>query len=181
GAGAVGAVRRQVRGAYASAVRDRREPGRLVGARQNVPLIVGIGDGESFLASDVAALLAHTRRVIFLEEGDVADLTAERVTVTGVDGSPRERLVTEVTWAIEAAEKGGFEHFMLKEMHEQPAAIRDAILGRLHGNQIRILELDALAGRLAQVERVELVACGSASYASAVGATLIQDWAGVPA
>src|SRR4051794_37005025 len=178
---AVRATLRQVRGAYAVAVMHRGEPGRLVGARQNVPLIVGIGEGESFLASDVAALLAHTRRVIFLEEGDVADLTAERVIVTGVDGSPRERLVTEVTWSIEAAEKGGFEHFMLKEMHEQPAAIRDAILGRVHGIEIRLPELDGLAARLASIERVELVACGSASYASAVGATLIQDWAGIPA
>ncbi len=146
-----------------------------------MPLIVGIGEGESFLASDVAALLVHTRRVIFLEEGDVADLTAQRVVVTGVDGSPRERLVTEVTWSIEAAEKGGFEHFMLKEMHEQPAAIRDAILGRLHGAEVHLPELDGLAERLATIERVELVACGSASYASAVGATLIQDWAGIPA
>jgi glucosamine--fructose-6-phosphate aminotransferase (isomerizing) len=180
-ADAVRAALQLVHGAYAIAVMHRGEPGRLVGARQNVPLIVGIGDGESFLASDVAAILAHTRRVIFLEEGDVADLTAERVIVTGVDGSPRERLVTEVTWSIEDAEKGGFEHFMLKEMYEQPAAIRDAILGRLSGSEVRMPELDGLAERLATIERVELVACGSASYASAVGATLIQDWAGIPA
>ena len=120
------------------AVLHKREPGRLVGARMNVPLIVGLGDGENFLASDVAAVLAHTRRVIFLEEGDVADLHADSVTITGIDGSPRERLATEIDWSIEAAEKGGYDHFMLKEMHEQPGAIRAAITGRLHGDEIRV-------------------------------------------
>jgi glutamine---fructose-6-phosphate transaminase (isomerizing) len=180
-ANAVRTALRQAQGAYAVAVMHRHEPSRLVGARLNVPLIVGIGDGESFLASDVAALLAHTRRVIFLEEGDVADLHANGVVITGVDGSPRERLVTEVDWSIEAAEKGGFEHFMLKEMFEQPAAIRDTVIGRIHGDEIRIPELEPVMDAIMRATRVELVACGSANYASAVAATVIQDWAGLPA
>jgi glucosamine--fructose-6-phosphate aminotransferase (isomerizing) len=171
----------QAHGAYAVAVMHSREPDRLIGARMNVPLIVGIGEGENFLASDVAAVLAHTRKVIFLEEGDVADITASSVTVTGVDGSPRERLVTQIDWSIEAAEKGGYAHFMLKEMYEQPAAILAAIAGRVHDDSIELDELDAIADRLKTVERVEFVACGTANYASAVGAYLFQDWLHIPA
>ncbi|HXR26236.1 MAG TPA: glutamine--fructose-6-phosphate transaminase (isomerizing) [Candidatus Baltobacteraceae bacterium] len=171
----------QAQGAYAVAVMHRREPSRLVGARMNVPLIVGLGDGEAFLASDVAAVLAHTRRVVFLEEGDVADLTAGGVVITAIDGTPRERAVHTIDWDIEAAEKGGYPHFMLKEMHEQPQAIRSAIAGRIQDDAIVIDELIPLADRLREIERVELVACGSAHYASSVGAYLLQAWTGLPA
>jgi glucosamine--fructose-6-phosphate aminotransferase (isomerizing) len=171
----------QAEGAYAVAVMHRAEPGRLVGARQDVPLVVGIGDGEMFLASDVAAVLTHTDRVIFLAEGDVADLHADGVVVTGVDGERRDRAVHIIDWSIEAAEKGGYDHFMLKEMHEQPIAVRSAIAGRVHDATIRVPELDDVVGRIVAADRVELVACGSASYASIVGATAIQAWAGLPA
>ncbi|HEY8199091.1 MAG TPA: glutamine--fructose-6-phosphate transaminase (isomerizing), partial [Candidatus Limnocylindrales bacterium] len=171
----------QAEGAYAVAVMHRAEPSRLVGARQDVPLVVGLGVGETFLASDVAAVLAHTDRVIFLEEGDVADLHADGVVVTGVDGQRREREVHVIDWSIEAAEKGGYAHFMLKEMHEQPVAVRSAIAGRVHESSIRVPELDGLAERIVAADRVEIVACGSASYAAIVGATAIQAWAGLPA
>jgi glucosamine--fructose-6-phosphate aminotransferase (isomerizing) len=172
---------RQAHGAYAVAAMHSAEPNRLVGARMNVPLIVGIGDGENFLASDVAAVLAHTNKVIFLEEGDVADITAQGVTVTGIDGSPRERVVSEIDWSIEKAEKGGYPHFMLKEMHEQPDALRAAITGRVHNSTIELEELEPLAARLREVERVEFVACGTANYASAVAAYVMQDWLRIPA
>jgi glutamine---fructose-6-phosphate transaminase (isomerizing) len=171
----------QAHGAYAVAVMHAIEPNRLVGARMNVPLIVGLGDGENFLASDVSAVLPHTRRVIFLEEGDVADITAESVVVTGLDGSRRERLVHEIDWSIETAEKGGFPHFMLKEMHEQPEAIRSAIAGRVHDDTIELDELEPIADRLKSIERVEFVACGTANYAAAVGAYVLQDWLHIPA
>ena len=172
---------RQAHGAYAVAVMHAREPERLIGSRMNVPLIVGLGEGENFLASDVAAVLAHTRRVMFLEEGDVADISASGVIVTGIDGAPRERLVTDIDWSIEAAEKGGYSHFMLKEMHEQPAAILAAITGRVHDDEIELDELAPIAERLKTIERVEFVACGTANYASAVGAYLFQDWLHIPA
>jgi glucosamine--fructose-6-phosphate aminotransferase (isomerizing) len=178
---AVRAALRQVQGAYAVAVLHRDEPGRLVGARLNVPLIVGLGEGENFLASDVPAILAHTRRVVFLEEGDMVDLYPDRWAVSDLDGLSQERAVHTIDWTVEAAEKGGYPHFMLKEMHEQPETIRAAVLGRMAGDQIRIPELDPLRDRLAQVERVEFVACGTAAYASMVGAQLIEQWAGVPA
>jgi glucosamine--fructose-6-phosphate aminotransferase (isomerizing) len=172
---------RRLEGSYAIAVMHRAETDRLVGARRDVPLVVGLADGETFLASDVAAILAHTRRVIFLEEGDVADLRPDGVTITGVDGVRRERSVTEVDWSPEAAEKGGYEHFMLKEIHEQPQALRQAIAGRVTRDRIQLAELAPVLDAIRAADRVELVACGTASYAALVGATAIESWAGLPA
>jgi len=169
-----------VEGTYALAVMHRGEPDRLVGARMNVPLVVGLGDGESFLASDVAAILAHTNRVVFLEEGDVADLRPGGVSIGGVDGIPRERVATTIDWSLAAAEKGGYDHFMLKEIHEQPSALRATIAGRVgKDHRIRVAELEPLAAVLGEIERVELVACGSAYYASLVGAAALQEWSGL--
>jgi glucosamine--fructose-6-phosphate aminotransferase (isomerizing) len=181
-ADAVRAALRQVEGAYAIAVMHRGETDRLIGARQDVPLVVGVADDETFLASDVAAILAHTDRVIFLGEGDVADLHAGGVTITDVDGTVRERPVSVVDWTPEAAEKGGFVHFMEKEIHEQPQALRQSIAGRVtHDNRIRVAELEAVLEQIRAADRVELVACGSAFYASLVGAAAIEAWTGIPA
>jgi glucosamine--fructose-6-phosphate aminotransferase (isomerizing) len=173
---------RQLEGAYALAIMHRDENDRLVGARKDVPLVVGLGDGESFLASDVAAILAHTRRVIFLEEGDVADLQPDRVTVTDVAGNPMERVVDTIEWTVEAAEKGGYEHFMLKEIHEQPEALRQSLTGRLlRAGRIQVPELEPVWQAVKDATRVELVACGTASYAAMVGAGAIQDFTDLPA
>jgi glucosamine--fructose-6-phosphate aminotransferase (isomerizing) len=181
-AAAVRAALGKAIGAYAIAVMHRGEPDRLVGARENVPLVVGLGDGESFIASDVAAILAHTKRVVFLEEGDVVDLRPWGATITGVDGIERTRPVTVIDWSPEAAEKGGYDHFMLKEIHEQPVALRQSLAGRVTlDGRIQAPELDALADTFRRVTRVELVACGTASYAALVGAAAIEDWAGLPA
>ena len=180
-AAAVRAALKRAQGAYALAVIHKGEPERVVGARMNVPLIVGLGDGESFLASDVAAVLAHTRRVIYLEEGDVADLGPGRSSSRTWSAAASSARCTRVDWDIEAAEKGGYEHFMLKEMHEQPEAILAAITGRIRGQHVRVPELEPLAGRLASIDRIELVACGSAAYASAVASQALQAWTGLPA
>jgi glutamine---fructose-6-phosphate transaminase (isomerizing) len=181
-ADAVRATLRQLEGAYALVVMHRGEISRLVGARRDVPLVVGLNGEETFIASDVAAILAHTRRIVFLEEGDVADIRPTGVEITGVDGVRRERAETLITWTAEAAEKGGYEHFMLKEIHEQPEALRQSILGRVsRDGHIHVEELDGLTEALTTVERVELVACGSAYYAALVGAAAIQDWTGLPA
>jgi glucosamine--fructose-6-phosphate aminotransferase (isomerizing) len=181
-ADAVRATLRQLEGAYALVVMHKREISRLVGARLDVPLVVGLNGEETFIASDVAAILAHTRRIVFLEEGDVADIRPTGVEITGVDGVRRERAETLITWTAEAAEKGGYEHFMLKEIHEQPEALRQSILGRVsRDGHIHVEELDGLTEALTTVERVELVACGSAYYAALVGAAAIQEWTGLPA
>jgi glucosamine--fructose-6-phosphate aminotransferase (isomerizing) len=181
-ANAVRAALRQLEGAYAIVVMHRSEISRLVGARQDVPLIVGLHGEESFIASDVAAILAHTNRIVFLEEGDVADVRPTGVEVTDVDGNRRERAETIVDWTPEAAEKGGFEHFMAKEIHEQPEALRQSIAGRVtRDGRIRLEEIAGLADRLATITRIELVACGSAYYASLVGAAALEGWTGLPA
>jgi glucosamine--fructose-6-phosphate aminotransferase (isomerizing) len=180
-ADAVRAALRRVHGAYALVVMHKGEISRLVGARQDVPLIVGLHGEESFIASDVAAILAHTNRIIFLEEGDVADVRPTGVEITDVEGRPRQRSETLIDWTPEAAEKGGFDHFMLKEIHEQPEALRQSILGRVsRDGRIQLEEIDGLADTLRNVQRVELVACGSAYYASLLGAAAIQDWTGLP-
>jgi glucosamine--fructose-6-phosphate aminotransferase (isomerizing) len=181
-ADAVRSALSKVEGAYALVVMHKGEISRLVGARQDVPLIVGLNGEESFIASDVAAILAHTNRVIFLEEGDVADVRPTGAEITGVDGSRRDREVTIIDWTPEAAEKGGYEHFMLKEIHEQPESLRQAIAGRVtRTDHIWLEELEGFDETLRQIDRVELIACGTAYYAALVGAAAIQDWIGIPA
>ena len=181
-ADAVRAALARVEGAYAIVVMHRAEVNRLVGARHNVPLIVGLNGEETFLASDVAAILAHTNRVVFLQEGDVADVRPTGVVVTDVAGTPQERPVTTIDWTQDAASKGGFPHYMLKEIHEQPEALAQSLAGRMSASGgIQAAELDGLQDAFRRVTRVELVACGTASYAALVGAAALQDWTGLPA
>ncbi len=179
---AVRAALNEVRGAYAIGVMHTDHPNRIVGARMNVPLIVGLGDGEGFLASDVPAILEHTKRVVILHEGDIADVTAEGTRILSLDGVTVERDVTEIHWSIEAAEKGGFPHFTLKEIYEQPHAIQECLRGRVNpAGTVHLEELDPIADKLRAAERVYVVGCGTASYAAHVGAYLLQDWAQIPA
>ena len=180
-ADAVRAAIGRLEGSYALVVMHLGEPERLVGTRLNAPLIVGVGDGESFLASDAAALIAYTKRVIFLADGDVADLGPGTVRITDRAGVALDRPIDIIPWSAEAAEKGGYAHFMLKEIHEQPAALRSAMTGRLRRDAVRLEELDPIRDRLAGIDRVEMIACGTAYYASLVGAALLQEWLGVPA
>ncbi|HEX7491595.1 MAG TPA: glutamine--fructose-6-phosphate transaminase (isomerizing) [Candidatus Limnocylindrales bacterium] len=180
-ANAVRVALKRLEGAYALVVMNRDEPQRLVGARLNAPLIVGIGDGESFVASDAAALVAYTKQVIFLADGDVADLTPGTAVITDRSGAVVDRPVDTIPWSAEAAEKGGYAHFMLKEIHEQPEALTAAMTGRLRGENVFLEELEPIRARLAGIDRVEMIACGTAYYASLVGAALFQEWLGVPA
>jgi glucosamine--fructose-6-phosphate aminotransferase (isomerizing) len=172
----------EVRGAYAIGVMHTDHPDRIVGARMNVPLIVGLGDGEGFLASDVPAILEHTKNVVVLHEGDIADVTPTGTRIISLDGIEVDRDVTEIHWTIEAAEKGGFPHFTLKEIYEQPHAIQECLRGRVDATgAVTLPELDPIEDRLREIERVYIVGCGTASYAAQVAAYLIQDWVGLPA
>jgi glutamine---fructose-6-phosphate transaminase (isomerizing) len=171
----------EIRGAYAIGVMHLDHPDRIVGARMNVPLIVGLGDGEGFLASDVPAILEHTKSVVILQEGDIADVTPDGTRVLSLDGATVDRDVTTIKWSIAAAEKGGFPHFTLKEIYEQPHAIQECLRGRVDpSGKVTLPELDAIEDKLRAAERVYVVGCGTASYASMVGAHLIQEMAGLP-
>jgi glucosamine--fructose-6-phosphate aminotransferase (isomerizing) len=179
---AVRAALNRVSGAYAIGVMHTDHPNQIVGARMNVPLIVGLGNGEGFLASDVPAILEHTKNVVILHEGDIAEVTPEGVRILQLDGTSVERDVTRIRWSIEAAEKGGFAHFTLKEIYEQPHAIQEALRGRVDAaGRVSLPELDAIEEKLRAVERVYVVGCGTARYAGEVGAHLIQEWARLPA
>ncbi len=172
----------EVRGAYAIGVLHTDHPEQIVGARMNVPLIVGLGKGEGFLASDVPAILEHTKDVVILQEGDIADISASGTRIRKLDGTPVEREVTHINWTIDAAEKGGFAHFTLKEIYEQPHAIQEALRGRVAtSGSITLTELAAIEARLRDVQMVYVVGCGTANYAAEVGAQLIRRWTGLPA
>ncbi|HEY8341557.1 MAG TPA: glutamine--fructose-6-phosphate transaminase (isomerizing), partial [Calditerricola sp.] len=179
----VGTVRRAVaemKGAYALAIVCRDEPDKLVVVRQASPLVIGLGKGEQFVASDIPALLEHTRDVYILENGEMAVLTKDGVTITKTDGSPVARDVFRVTWDLAQAEKEGYAHFMLKEIHEQPKAIRDTLRGRLEGDDVVFPDLNLSPAELAAVEKIHIVACGTAYHAGLVGKAAIERLARVP-
>ncbi len=177
---------KRLTGSYAVAVVSRAHPGRVIGARQNGPLIVGLGQGENFLASDIPAILAHTREIIQLDDGDIADLTADSVAITDLDGNPVERPTLHVDWNIEAAERGGYPHFFAKEIAEQPDAAHRALLGRIIAREpspvLALDPLDALArsGRLDGVRRVTLIGCGTSIHAAMIARYAIERWARIP-
>lgn len=181
---AVRTALRKVTGSYAIGVVSRHHPGRMVGARLNGPLIVGLGEGENFLASDIPAILHHTRRMVILDDGDVASITPTRVVVTDLAGAARTRATTRVDWDAEAAEKDGHPHFFAKEIHEQPQAVRRALLGRINELvlTLKLSELDRLAatGALDAVRRIAILGCGSSVHASLLGKYAIEKWARVP-
>jgi len=170
----------EVRGAYAIVVMSDDHPEQIVAAKNASPLVLGIGESETFLASDVPALLEHTRDVLFLEEGEIVEITRGGVRVERMDGRVVERSPRRIEWDAAQAEKGGYPHFMLKEIHEQPRAIADTLRGRLdvEGGDASIGTFDADAGRL---RRVVLLACGTSYHAGLVGKFLIEGLAGIPA
>ncbi|HEX7587029.1 MAG TPA: glutamine--fructose-6-phosphate transaminase (isomerizing), partial [Anaerolineae bacterium] len=178
----VGAVQRtlkQVRGTYGIGVFDQSNPELLIGARHFSPLVVGMGIGENFIASDIPALLPHTRRVVLIEDGEIAALTRDSIHLYTLDGAPVERDPLQIDWDIQSAEKGGYPHFYLKEINEQPAAIANALRGRVDEKGLKITELDALD--LARVKRVLLLACGSSYHAALVGKRVFEEWTRLPA
>ncbi|HWB72933.1 MAG TPA: glutamine--fructose-6-phosphate transaminase (isomerizing) [Egibacteraceae bacterium] len=180
-ASAVRQAVRRVQGAFALAVVDRRDPTTIVACRREAPLVLGRADGASLLSSDVAGLIAHTRDVEALLDDQVAVLSPDGVTVSDLDGNPAQGHRYRVDWDIAAAEKQGYAHFMLKEIHEQPAAVRETLLGRTDGDG-RVV-LDELRGEpddLRHVDKVYVVACGTSHHAGMVAKYAMEHWARVP-
>ncbi len=175
-----GAVK-EVEGSYAIGVISSHAPGIMIAARKDSPLIVGVGEGENYIASDIPALLGHTRFFKVLEDGDMAILTKDGITLTSVSGKPVERETLEITWDAGAAEKGGYEHFMIKEIHEQPAIIKDALRGRLTADGgINLAEMKLTPEQIKKFNRIYIVACGTAYYAGCVGKYFFEKVLGVP-
>ncbi len=182
-AGAVDRARRELEGLYAFAVvSTASRQDEIVAVRQGPPLILGLGKGEQFLASDPAALLAYTRHVIFLENGDLARLTVEGIEIRDRQGKRVERPVQRLNWDPLQAEKGGYKHFMLKEIHEQPQAVQDTFAGRVDFELGTVtfdtLHLDSAAARRA--ERLHLLACGTSWHAALVGKFLLEELVRIP-
>ncbi|WP_405017829.1 glutamine--fructose-6-phosphate transaminase (isomerizing) [Kitasatospora sp. NBC_00070] len=174
-------VCRQLDGAFTLVAVHADQPGVVVGARRNSPLVVGRGEGENFLASDVAAFIAHTREAIELGQDQVVELRAEAVTVTDFDGRPAEVREYHVDWDASAAEKGGYDYFMLKEIAEQPKAVADTLLGRIGADgQLTLDELRISDAQLREVDKVVIVACGTAFHAGMIAKYAIEHWTRIP-
>jgi len=179
---AVRASLRQVRGAYAIAVVSKASPDEIVVAKDSSPLVLGVGDGEMLAASDVPALLSHTRDVIFLEDGEVASLSKEEIRITKLDGAPVQRKPKRIDWSAAQAEKGGYKHFMLKEIHEQPRAIEDTLRGRidLQTGDIVAEEMGVSPALARSISRVYFVACGTSAHAAMAGRYWMEQLARIP-
>ncbi|GEA14134.1 glutamine--fructose-6-phosphate aminotransferase [isomerizing] [Moorella sp. E308F] len=170
-----------LRGSYALAVASAYHPQELVGVRQDSPLIIGLSNGETYLASDIPALLPYTRDTYILENGEVAWIRPEGVNVYDAQGTKRAKEVFHVAWDLQAAEKGGYAHFMLKEIHEQPRALRDTLAGRLQGDgRVRLEGTNFTPEEAAALEKVAIIACGTAHYAGMVGRYIFEKLLRLP-
>ncbi|OGV84861.1 MAG: glutamine--fructose-6-phosphate aminotransferase [Lentisphaerae bacterium RIFOXYB12_FULL_65_16] len=178
---AAAAALRQLQGAFGVALLCRHHPDQIVAARKGSPIVLGVGNGESIVASDVAAVLGHTNNVIFLDDGDLALVTPGDVSIRNLDNVPITRDVSRIDWTLESVEKGGFDHFMLKEIHDQPESLRNALRGRLDADQgTAILSgMNMTPHDLVDIDRIVIAACGTSLHAGMVGEHLFEDLAGI--
>ena len=177
---AVRATTERLVGAYSIAVVCSDDPGALVVTRKDSPLVVGIAADGAYVASDLIAVIEATRDVVVLADGDIARLTPDSATFFDAAGQPFEPALTHIDWDIDAAEKGGYPDFMLKEIHEQPRVIRDTLAGRLVNGALSIDELDLSAEELNLIDRVYIIACGTSYHAGLIAKNLIEGWARIP-
>lgn len=179
------AVRRAlqlVKGTYGIAVISKKDPHKIVAARMSSPLLLGMGDKEYMVASDPAAVLAHTNRVIYLEDGDIAVLTKSGFRIADLNREVQTRVEQELEWGIEEAQKGGYPHFMLKEIFEQPESLENSIRGRLVQDEglARLGGLDPVKERLRTIDKIRIIACGTAYHSGLVGKYMLEEYAGIP-
>jgi glucosamine--fructose-6-phosphate aminotransferase (isomerizing) len=174
---------REIHGSYALLFLNRRDPKRLIVAKNSTPIVIGWGEGETFIASDIPALLDHTRKVTFLEDGELGEVTLGNYRLFNGKGKAIQRPVKEITWDAVAARKGGYAHFMLKEIHDQPRALADTFRGRisLKDGRVALEDIQLTATQVKQIKRFHLVACGTAWHACLVGKFMLEEIAGIPA
>jgi glucosamine--fructose-6-phosphate aminotransferase (isomerizing) len=178
---AMQAVCRRLEGAFTLVAVDGQDPSRVVAARRNSPLVVGIGDGENFIGSDVAAFIEHTREALELGQDQVVTITRDGVAVSDFDGNPAEGTRYHVDWDLAAAEKDGFDWFMRKEIFEQPRAVADALLGRHDGaGQLQLDEVRISDDELREIDKIIIIGCGTANYAGMVAKYAIEHWTRIP-
>jgi glucosamine--fructose-6-phosphate aminotransferase (isomerizing) len=178
---AVRRVMKESEGALALVLMRASDPDLLVGARRGSPLVVGRGDGENFLASDIPAFLEHTRQMVIVDDDRVVEVRSGSISITNLDGNVIEPLEREIEWDLEAAEKGGYSTFMEKEIHEQPRAIADTLRGRLdRQDRVRLEELALDPARLQQIDKVFVVACGTSYHAAMMAKYAIERWTRLP-
>jgi glucosamine--fructose-6-phosphate aminotransferase (isomerizing) len=174
-------VCRRLRGAFTLVALDGQDPSRVVAARRNSPLVVGLGEGENFLGSDVAAFIEHTREALELGQDQVVTITKDDVQVTDFDGNPAEGRRYHVDWDLSAAEKDGFDWFMRKEIFEQPRAVADALLGRHTGKgELQLDEVRITEDELREIDKIVVIGCGTANYAGLVAKYAIEHWTRIP-
>jgi glucosamine--fructose-6-phosphate aminotransferase (isomerizing) len=173
---------KRVRGAYGIAVIAQDEPNHIVAARMGSPLILGVGEKENFVASDVSAFLGHTKQVVYLNDGEIVDVKKDSFELFDLDKNKLDKQISEVEWSLEESEKGGYEHFMLKEIMEQPEVIKNSTRGRivLEDGDVMLGGLKAVEKELGEIERIIIVACGTARYAAMIGEYMLEEYAGIP-
>ena len=172
----------EVRGTYGIALQYKKEPDRIIAARMGSPIVLGLGKGEHFIASDPSPILPHTRKVVFLEDGEVAVITPEKHRIFKLDATQVKRKATEIDWSAEEAQKGGYEHFMLKEIMEGPEVVRNTLRGRLIPEKglAKLGGLESVTKQLKNIDRIIMLACGTASYAGLAGEYMLEEHARIP-